>query len=106
MGGAGRGSELRHQRAELRPLQNLRHQGPEPEHRLGGAGGRWRAELPEHVMMCYAGLPRCRHTPRPAKVGATRHPGVAAGRSMMPKCSGVSDKIMREFNEISAPSAS
>ncbi len=37
------------QRAELRPLQDLRHQGPDPEHRLGGAGGRRRAELPEYV---------------------------------------------------------
>ncbi len=38
------------QRAELRPLQNLRHQGPEPEHHLGHARGRRRAELPEHVI--------------------------------------------------------
>ena len=37
------------QRAELRPLQDLRHQGPDPEHQLGGAGGRRRAELSEHV---------------------------------------------------------
>ena len=33
------------QRAELRPLQDLRHQGPDAEHRLGDAGGRRRAEL-------------------------------------------------------------
>ena len=31
------------QRAELRPLQDLRHQGPDPEHRLGHARGRRRA---------------------------------------------------------------
>ena len=37
------------QRAELRPLQDLRYQGPEPEHHLDGAGRRRRAELPEHV---------------------------------------------------------
>ena len=37
------------QRAELRPLQDLRHQGPDPEHQLGGARGRRRAELSEHV---------------------------------------------------------
>ena len=38
------------QRAELRPLQDLRHQGPDPEHRLGRARGRRRPELPErHV---------------------------------------------------------
>ena len=29
---------LRHQRAELRPLQNLRHQGPGAEHHLGATG--------------------------------------------------------------------
>ena len=37
-------------RAELRPLQDLRHQGPGAEHRLGCAGGRRRAQLPEHVI--------------------------------------------------------
>ena len=42
---------LRHQRAELRALQNLRHQGPQPEHQLGGAGGRRRAELSGHVVV-------------------------------------------------------
>ena len=46
---AGR-SALRHQRAELRPLQNVRHQGPEPEHHLGSARGRRRAELSEYVI--------------------------------------------------------
>ena len=38
------------QRAELRALQDLRHQGSDAEHQLGGAGGRWRAELSEYVM--------------------------------------------------------
>ena len=33
------------QRAELRPLQDLRHQGSDPEHRLGHPGRRRRAEL-------------------------------------------------------------
>ena len=37
------------QRAELRALQDLRHQGPDAEHRLGHAGGRRRAELRRHV---------------------------------------------------------
>ena len=37
------------QRAELRALQDLRHQGPDAEHRLGGARGRRRAQLSEHV---------------------------------------------------------
>ncbi len=32
-----RRSALRHQCAELRPLQNLRYQGPQPEHHLGAA---------------------------------------------------------------------
>ena len=39
------GAALPDQRPELRPLQNLRHQGPEPEHQLGHARGRRRAEL-------------------------------------------------------------
>jgi hypothetical protein len=30
-------------------LQDLRHQGPDPEHQLGGARGRRRAELSEYV---------------------------------------------------------
>ena len=42
---------LRHQRAELRALQDLRYQGPEPEHQLGGARGRRRAELSGHVRL-------------------------------------------------------
>ena len=45
MGRGGRRAALRDQRAELRPLQNLRHQGPQPEHHLGAAGGRRRAEI-------------------------------------------------------------
>src|SRR5207244_4492587 len=38
------------QRAELRPLQNLRYQGPEPEHRLGSPRRRRRTELSEYVI--------------------------------------------------------
>ncbi len=37
------------QRAELRALQDLRHQGPGAEHHLGGARGRRRSELREYV---------------------------------------------------------
>src|SRR3546814_17593982 len=37
------------QRAELRPLQNLRYQEPHAEHRLGHAGRRRRTQLPAHV---------------------------------------------------------
>src|SRR5262249_58315199 len=40
---------FRDQRAELRPLQNLRHQGSQPEYYLGSARGRRRAELSEYV---------------------------------------------------------
>src|SRR5271166_1436279 len=56
----GWGAPLRDQRAELRSLQNMRHQGPEPEHHLGSAGGRWRAELSEHVNCAVTMLPLSR----------------------------------------------
>src|SRR3990167_5780803 len=49
MGRGRQRPEIRDQRAELRPLQNLRHQGPESEHHLGSAGRQRRAELPEYV---------------------------------------------------------
>src|ERR1700761_4930482 len=45
MGGGGVRSALPDQRPELRPLQNLRHQGPEREHHLGSTGGWWGAQL-------------------------------------------------------------
>ncbi len=48
-GSRRRPAALRDQRAELRPLQDLRHQGPEPEHHLGAARRRRRAELSEYV---------------------------------------------------------
>ena len=51
-GGAQRGRvgpAVRDQLPELRALQDLRHQGPDAEHRLGDAAGRGRAELSEHV---------------------------------------------------------
>ena len=38
------------QRAELRALQDVRHQGPDAKHRLGHARGRRRAELQRHVI--------------------------------------------------------
>ena len=64
---------VRDQRAELRPLQNLRHQGPEPEHHLGSARRRRRAELSEYVTACrgrghdaaISGLSSCCSGPRP-----------------------------------------
>src|SRR5271169_5165127 len=49
MGRGGGLAEIRHQRAELRPLQNLRHQGPESEHYLGSSRGLRRTELSEYV---------------------------------------------------------
>ena len=45
VGGGGRQTALRDQRAELRALQDLRYQGPQPEHQLGAARGRRRPEL-------------------------------------------------------------
>ena len=48
-GGRDRRAAAADQRAELRPLQDLRHQGPGAEHRLGRARRRRRAELSEHV---------------------------------------------------------
>src|SRR5262249_43436625 len=49
MGGGRRRRALRHQRAELRALQNVRHQRSQPQHYLGAAGGRRRTELREYV---------------------------------------------------------
>ena len=44
-----RGSSFRSQLPKLRPLQDLRHQGSQPEHHLDDAAGRRRPELREHV---------------------------------------------------------
>src|SRR5690606_34467512 len=48
-GGGRRGAQAAGQRRQLRPLQDLRHQGPLRDHHLGDAGGRLGAELPEPV---------------------------------------------------------
>ena len=45
----GRQRQVPDQRAELRALQDLRYQGPEPEHHLGLPGRQRRAELLGHV---------------------------------------------------------
>ena len=58
------------QRAELRALQDLRHQGSAAEHRLGRARGRRRAQLPEHVI-------RPRRPRRAAASCPSRSPGSA-----------------------------
>src|SRR5262245_33425574 len=50
MGGGGGRAEIRDQRAELRPLQNLRYQGPQSKHHLGSARRRGRSELLEYVI--------------------------------------------------------
>ena len=47
--GGGSGQAAADQCAELRALQDLRHQGPAPEHSLGDAGRRRRTELSGHV---------------------------------------------------------
>jgi hypothetical protein len=47
----GTRSALPDQRPELRPLQNLRHQGSVAEHRLDHARRRRRPQLSEHVMI-------------------------------------------------------
>ena len=54
-----RRGQVRHQRAELRPLQNLRHQRPESEHHLGSARRRRRPELSQYVMLDGRLRPRC-----------------------------------------------
>ena len=53
------------QRAELRALQDLRHQGPAAEHRLGDARRRRRAELPGHVVRWHTAGRRHRLQPNP-----------------------------------------
>ncbi len=45
-GRRGRRAAAAHRGAELRALQDLRHQGPHAEHRLGSAGGRRRTGIP------------------------------------------------------------
>ena len=44
------GSALPDQRPELRPLQNLRREGPERQYHLGSAGGRRRTQLRDEAM--------------------------------------------------------
>ena len=61
------------QRPELRPLQDLRHQGPDPEHQLGHARRRRRPQLPEHVS-CLPDGAHCRAGIRGACRGAAADP--------------------------------
>ena len=62
-----RPAALPDQRAELRPLQDLRHQGSGAEHRLDRARRRRRSQLPQHVSS------HATHTPRAAVGGAALH---------------------------------
>ena len=54
------GPALPDQPSELRPLQDLRHQGPLAEHRLGGAARRRGAELSQYVSAADLGWERLR----------------------------------------------
>ena len=64
---SGQAAQVRHQRAELRPLQNLRHQGPDPEHHLGSARRRRRTELSEYVRLLFVDLAPMTDNRRPTR---------------------------------------
>src|SRR5947208_14445800 len=70
MGGGERFTAFRDQRAELRPLQNMRHQGSQREHHLGSSRGRRRPKLFEYVKGFFTAYPsgrpiwRCSKKPR------------------------------------------
>ena len=66
--------------AELRPLQNLRHQGPESKHHLGAARGRRRAELPEYVIPA---TPAALASNQPGPAAAISPPFGAKGRTSL-----------------------
>ena len=86
-GSRRRAAALRDQRAELRPLQNLRHQGPEPEHHLGAARRRRRAELSEYVRSVAAcDRPDCRRIGRCSRAAAILPPSPNPGRSVGRLC--------------------
>ena len=72
--------QIRDQRAELRPLQNLRHQGPESEHHLGSAGRRRRTELSEYVIGGRRFRPRCCHIGAFNLISERRGPPFLRGR--------------------------
>src|SRR5262249_1338386 len=60
MGAGERFTPFRYQCAELRSLQNMRHQGSQPEHHLGSSRGRRRAELSEYVNEFFTHIPHAR----------------------------------------------
>ena len=96
---------LRHQRGELRPLQDLRHQGPQPEHRLGAAGRRRRAELSEHVSAVSAGRiggeASARPPPRMARTMRRRKTTVAGRIRRSPTSAATSVKALSQPNSCS-----
>src|SRR5215470_435797 len=57
MGAGERFTPFRDQCAELRSLQNMRHQGSQSEHHLGSSRGRWRAKLSEYVNGFFTHIP-------------------------------------------------
>ena len=61
-------SEISDQRAELRPLQNLRYQGPEPEYQLGLSRRRRRPQLCRDVS-AHAHKPGARIVPVQTRLG-------------------------------------
>ncbi len=62
------------QRAELRALQDLRHQGSEAEHPLGHAGRRRRSELQRHVTTAIPSRALTRYGARRAKKSGPEGP--------------------------------
>ena len=77
------------QRAELCPLQDLRHQGPDPEHRLGRAGRRRRSELFGHVTPGAPGLSCGEARPRRRGIEEAR---LRRHRIMKPGFAGLGDQ--------------
>src|SRR5262245_35916360 len=57
MGGGERFIPFRDQCAELRPLQNMRHQRSQPKHHLDSSRGRRRAKLSEYVNGFFTHIP-------------------------------------------------
>src|ERR1041385_4079371 len=85
--------------AELRPLQNLRYQGPEPEHHLGHSGGRGRAELPEHVILSIViaregGRPSTRWPASSVVIAPSAFTGCPASRGMTAERFAVPAKLL------------
>jgi hypothetical protein len=70
------------QRAELRALQDLRHQGPDAEHRLGHARGRRRAELRGDVRL-HGGPVQALARPRPVACRSRGRPAASMHEALL-----------------------